>query len=90
MFNEGAFQAILSKVSDERIRQERLKAAGKFPYTPEDPQCSNQEALTILVEEVGEVARALQEKDVENLKDELIQVAAVAVAWVEGIHNKAF
>ena len=42
-------------------------------------------ALTILMEEVGEIARALLEHDDENLKDELVQVASVCVAWLEGI-----
>ena len=37
----------------------------------------------VLNEECGEVARAVLEKDNRNLKEELIQVAAVAVAWLE-------
>jgi NTP pyrophosphatase (non-canonical NTP hydrolase) len=39
--------------------------------------------LAILGEEVGEVNRAVLEKDDENYRAELIQVAAVAVAAVE-------
>lgn len=38
---------------------------------------------TILIEEVGEVSRAILKKDRQNLHDELVQVAAVAVAWLE-------
>jgi hypothetical protein len=41
--------------------------------------------MTILGEEFGEACKAALEKDIENLKDELIQVAAVAVAAVENI-----
>lgn len=41
--------------------------------------------LAVLTEEVGEVARALLERDPEGLKVELTQVAAVAVAWMEGL-----
>jgi hypothetical protein len=42
--------------------------------------------LAVLSEEHGEVARALLEKSPrDHLKKELIQVAAVAVAWVEQI-----
>ncbi len=39
--------------------------------------------LAVLTEEVGEVAKALLEHDREGLRDELVQVAAVAVAWLE-------
>lgn len=37
----------------------------------------------ILGEEVGEVARSILERDPENYREELVQVAAVAVAMVE-------
>jgi hypothetical protein len=40
--------------------------------------------LAVLHEECGEVARALLEQDPEQLRIELVQVAAVAVAWLEG------
>lgn len=43
---------------------------------------SDFERLAVLVEEVGEVARALQEGRV-GLADELVQVAAVAIVWVD-------
>ena len=40
----------------------------------------------ILGEEVGEVCKALNDNEpVENLRAELIQVAAVAVAWAEAL-----
>ncbi len=38
----------------------------------------------VLTEECGEVARAVLERD-SGLKDELVQVAAVAVAWLESL-----
>jgi hypothetical protein len=43
--------------------------------------------LAILVEEVGEVARALtyDEGDGANLREELVQVAAMAVSWLHAI-----
>jgi hypothetical protein len=41
------------------------------------------DALAILGEEYGEVCRAIFEKDEVNLDLELIQVAAVAVKWLE-------
>lgn len=44
----------------------------------------------VLVEEVGEVSTALHDpnKEVDSLEEELIQVAGVAVAWVEKIRAK--
>jgi NTP pyrophosphatase (non-canonical NTP hydrolase) len=39
--------------------------------------------LAILLEEVGEVAKALLEKDFLGIIHEIIQVAAVCVAWLE-------
>jgi NTP pyrophosphatase (non-canonical NTP hydrolase) len=44
---------------------------------------TQEEWLTILGEEVGEVARAILEKQPENYREELIQVAAVCMAAVE-------
>ena len=41
--------------------------------------------LTILMEEVGETAKALLESDVEGFIDEMVHVAAVAVAAIEGL-----
>lgn len=39
----------------------------------------------VLAEECGEVARAVLEKDDAALRLELVQVAAVAVAWLESL-----
>lgn len=39
--------------------------------------------LAILTEEVGEVARAINENDLANYEEECVQVAAVALAMVE-------
>lgn len=39
----------------------------------------------VLTEEVGEVAKALLEQDREGLRRELVQVAAVAHAWLESL-----
>lgn len=41
--------------------------------------------LTILVEEVGEVARAILDKDPKDIRDELIQVATVAKTMAENL-----
>ena len=47
-----------------------------------DPQVMDGDRLPVLVEEVGEVATEVQTGDVAALRDELVQVAAVAVAWL--------
>lgn len=41
--------------------------------------------MAVLVEEVGEAAKAILEDDLPGLRDELVQVSAVAAAMVEGI-----
>ena len=53
--------------------------------TPRAWSVGDAQSLVILVEEVGEVARAMtyDEGDQQNLYDELIQVAAMAAAWAE-------
>jgi NTP pyrophosphatase (non-canonical NTP hydrolase) len=66
----------------EILRQLDLQQAGKFKYIPFDSQCSNELRLAMLVEELGEVARALQNNGWSNLKEELIQVAAIATSWI--------
>lgn len=75
----------LIAVLTERKRQERLKAAGKFSHTCADSELSDDVCCRVLGEEFGEVCRAINDGDLENLREELIQVAAVAVAWVERI-----
>lgn len=76
-------------IDDERFRQEQLKAAGRFLYTCADDGMEHVGRLAVLMEEVGEVARAVLElarlaNDAhgKNLRKELIQVAAVVHAWL--------
>lgn len=64
---------IFEQISNEREDQEE-----KWPFSvPEEVM------LTVLTEEVGEVARAVLEKDREMLQAELIQVAAICCKWLE-------
>lgn len=44
---------------------------------------SDYKIATILMEEVGEIARAIIENDNENLVDEIFDVLQVCVAWLE-------
>lgn len=54
-----------------------------------DQQHTHEHWLSILTEEVGEVARALNDdKDKDEIRKELVQVAAVAVAWLEDGYRK--
>ncbi|GHJ59157.1 hypothetical protein NOK12_16750 [Nocardioides sp. OK12] len=53
--------------------------------TPRSHGVGDATSLVVLVEEVGEVARAMtyDEGDIDNLAAELIQVATMAAAWAE-------
>jgi NTP pyrophosphatase (non-canonical NTP hydrolase) len=89
-------QNILDDVSAERERQEHLKAMGKFPHTPADVGAMTApEILAVLAEEFGEVAMLVSDAiagrplDPGHLREELVQVAAVCVAWVEGLDEEA-
>jgi hypothetical protein len=82
----------------ERIRQARLLAEGKFDRDMADPALSPAEKLVIMSEEFGEVGRVVCEAlgttaarragiDTEHLREELIQLAACCVGWVEQLDN---
>lgn len=43
--------------------------------------------LTVLSEEVGEAAREILEQDRSRLREEVTQVAAVALAWLEDLQE---
>lgn len=91
--SESRLLEVFTLVEAERNRQEQLKAEGKFLFTCADDAMADTERLAVLTEEVGEVAREVlelqnlvEEKgDVDRLRTELVQVAAIAVAWVEAL-----
>lgn len=72
-------------------RQDDLARSGKFGGTHVMPGGTDDGRLRVLVEEVGEVATELNEADIagvprtENLRKELVQTAAVCLAWVAAI-----
>ena len=86
---------IFLKINREREKQERKH--GENSILKQDPFSFMN--IGILGEEFGEVARALQDvywchqgdlnsfQEEEHLKDELIQVVAVAVAWLEALEK---
>jgi hypothetical protein len=76
----------LRDVHEERLRQDELVRTGKIPWDCCDPTAPEGYKLAVLTEEIGEVARAiLEHDDPAHLRQELIQTAAVAVAWAESI-----
>ena len=58
----------LSLVSIERKRQETLKVEGRFTHTCADSGISDFNRFTILAEEVGEVARVINERAISELR----------------------
>ncbi len=91
---DGPIGDALRAVYRERMRQDDLKAAGKFHWTCADSHgVHNSAKLAVLAEEFGEVSRLVVEElieskryDREKLHTELVQVAAVAVAWLEALN----
>jgi hypothetical protein len=84
---------IAHQIMTERQRQEQLKAAGKFLYTCADTEMNDSQCLVVLAEEFGEVAREVCDgmhvyADKTNLRGELVQTAAVCMAWIEKIDSE--
>src|SRR5215203_5138365 len=78
----GGTQADLDSAPDDTMP--RLMAAlGAAAKTSNDRGESN--ILTVLIEEVGEVAEAVIEGDDAYLPKELVQVGAVCVKWLEAL-----
>ena len=89
---DGVGGDVLCSIHNERARQEELRRQGKFPHTCASVVLSHAEKFAILGEEFGEVARHVTEGvidparvDVMKLREELIQVAAVAAGWAESL-----
>jgi len=83
MTRESIWDAILA----ERDRQHEL---WNGPHMWGHGDCSSQDVpapvkAAVLAEECGEVAKAMLDGCTTDLTSELIQVAAVAVAWLESI-----
>jgi hypothetical protein len=81
---------VFTAIMLERARQGR-KWSGSHDWGVGD--CSGRGVagevkLAVLGEEFGEVARALLDKKPAQLRKELVQVAAVAVAWLESIETE--
>lgn len=84
-------EAILSDISDEANRAHDMHGSQSMLYGDDN------KSLRIMVEEVGECSREMNElalgnKGVESynrdLRKELIQVSAMAATWVAKIDNR--
>lgn len=85
---------IMADIATECQRQQDLY--GGKPNDLRDPDTPIEHGSIVLLEEVGEVARALLDgglqedrlldaASIAHLKEEIVQCAAVCVAWLEGI-----
>jgi NTP pyrophosphatase (non-canonical NTP hydrolase) len=91
---EERLDRVLDLIAAERERQEQLHAGKKL----QGAHCSargvsNAAKLAVLTEDVGEVAKQINEgtlltKDRAKLRKELIQVAAVATGWAESLDER--
>jgi hypothetical protein len=78
---------VYAAIDRERDRQ-RIKWNASHTWGKGD--CSSPDVpatvkAAVLSEECGEVSRAVLDRDDRQLRDELVQVAAVAVAWLEAL-----
>jgi hypothetical protein len=95
------FGLIMGDVMNERHRQDELRDQGRFEFTCADEGLSNADRLACVNEEIGEVAREIltlkslvhdrprheQPNDITKLHNELVQVIALCVAWLESPGN---
>ena len=90
--NSPVIMDVFARIAAERVRQQELFRAGKFTFTCASTTADDNRKLRVLTEEVGKVAEAIDAlenkndwKRFDHLREELVQVAAVAVAWLEAM-----
>lgn len=81
----GYFEDVMRAIADERARQDEKWGVNNY---------HDFAWLSILIEEIGEVGEAIQDEYFNNenpgcLEKELVQVAAVAVQWLECIRRNS-
>jgi hypothetical protein len=87
---------IVERIADERLRQRELFTARKISFTCTSPVVGWPRKFRVLAEEIGEVAEAIDLLEAsprsktakKHFVTELIQVAAVLVAWLESFEVK--
>jgi len=92
MTRDHIFRAIRAERKRQLSELSELLAHGDAggPHQGIRPLCSglrvsNATKSAVLAEKSGEVCRAVLEGDTTQLQKELVQVAAVAVAWLEAL-----
>jgi len=83
MNRDEVFAAIVQERHAQAIKWGKPHAWGQGDCS--SPHVDQTVKAAVLAEECGEVARAVLDMDPEQLRAELVQVAAVAVAWLEGM-----
>lgn len=87
---------VFARIAAERSRQRQLFATRQITFDCASVIPDPNRKLRVLIEEIGEVAQELDRLEalrdrrgekfiLEDLQDELTQVAAVAVAWLESL-----
>ena len=74
-------QTVLGWVLAEQSHAETLKNRGRLRWVADDADCPDVMRLAALLEEAGEVGRAVHDGERDNLRTELVQLAGVAIAW---------
>lgn len=72
----------LAEIAAERVRQD-----AKWGGIPGLERRDDHTYAAVLGEEFGEVCKAWLERDTAALREELVQTAAVAVAWIQELDN---
>jgi hypothetical protein len=89
--DSGIPRYVLSPLTIAAVQAEALRAHLKHgDNSLLSPSATTERKLAALVEEVGEVGRALTYDnlaDRDHLVKELIQVASVALSWVESLEG---
>lgn len=84
---------VFERIANERLRQRQLFAERKISFSVSSRIVSAARKFRVLIEEIGEVAQAIDQLEQhpkskfhrDHLITELVQVAAVAVAWLESL-----
>lgn len=75
-------KAVISEVTKAALQAERYSQHLKFGH---EPKATQFQMGLILGEEYGEICRAIcQRKDRAEIEKEVIQLAAVCIAWLDG------
>ena len=95
--NSPVMMAVFERIAQERLRQRELLREGKILFNCDSPIVSDDRKLRIATEELGEIAKAIDDVEFtggkskyhthEDIRTELTQLAAVCVAWLESFEN---